>query len=479
MKELSVEEKAKRFDEVFGIASCKHKFSSNISEVRLAEEMFPELKESEDERIRKAIINVFATHKDYEIFFGVSVEDILAWLEKQDKSSSKVHYWTEEEIEPIINDYLRGAEHYGGMIGRLRCLKPKSLDKQGENNMGISEATKQELKDNLDKALEQETPESWNEFLDEQKPVDKVEPKFHEGDWIVFNEHTFYIKEVAVSFYKTISKDDIAYNYDWCIDKMARLWTVQDAKEGDVLAADPIEGIERFSSSFIAIYKERNGEDFDSYCFVGFDGKFCKGEIGHSTDRIHPATEEQRNQLEKAMHEAGYTFDFDKKELKKISQEYPLTPNECINPSWSEEDEENLNWFDKFFRAESVFNEGKDIPQDRYLWFKNLKDRVQPQLKQEWSKEDEKMIGNIRKIIAQDAFYNDAVDVNGELCEKMYIDADNWLKLLKDKIQPNSIWKPSNEQMHELANACCGKVWNLDYLNSLYQDLKKLKEGQL
>ena len=33
--------------------------------------------------------------------------------------------WSEEEIEPIISDYLCGREHYGGMIGRLCHLKPK------------------------------------------------------------------------------------------------------------------------------------------------------------------------------------------------------------------------------------------------------------------------------------------------------------------------------------------------------------------
>jgi len=30
--------------------------------------------------------------------------------------------------------------------------------------------------------------------------------------------------------------------------------------------------------------------------------------------------------------------------------------------------------------------------------------------------------------------------------------------------------------MEALANACDGKILNLDYLNSLYQDLKKLRE---
>lgn len=43
--------------------------------------------------------------------------------------------------------------------------------------------------------------------------------------------------------------------------------------------------------------------------------------------------------------------------------------------------------------------------------------------------------------------------------------------------RPQNQWKPSDEQMGSLANACDGKILNLDYLNSLYQDLKKLKGG--
>ena len=42
-----------------------------------------------------------------------------------------------------------------------------------------------------------------------------------------------------------------------------------------------------------------------------------------------------------------------------------------------------------------------------------------------WSEEDEKMVGNIRSIIEKYAFSQSAVDVNGDLCEKEYIDADN------------------------------------------------------
>lgn len=57
------------------------------------ENIFPELKESKDERIRKALINVFSTHQGYEVFFGASGEDILAWLEKQGEEPKKIPIW--------------------------------------------------------------------------------------------------------------------------------------------------------------------------------------------------------------------------------------------------------------------------------------------------------------------------------------------------------------------------------------------------
>jgi len=84
MKELSIEEKAKRYDEAIKKAEPLYKAAEPMSGCNvIIETIFPELKESEDERVRKAIINVFGSHKDYEVFFGVSVTDILAWLEKQ------------------------------------------------------------------------------------------------------------------------------------------------------------------------------------------------------------------------------------------------------------------------------------------------------------------------------------------------------------------------------------------------------------
>lgn len=91
------------------------------------ETLIPELAESEDERIRKHIVT-FLLEADK---MGDTPEEVakwLAYLEKQKEKNEK--YWTEEEIEPIISDYLTGREHYGGMIARLRCLRPKSKDQK-------------------------------------------------------------------------------------------------------------------------------------------------------------------------------------------------------------------------------------------------------------------------------------------------------------------------------------------------------------
>lgn len=62
--------------------------TANADQMYVLECLFPELKESEDERIRKGLIKAFGTigKKDWG---GLIVRDILAWLEKQGKSSNK------------------------------------------------------------------------------------------------------------------------------------------------------------------------------------------------------------------------------------------------------------------------------------------------------------------------------------------------------------------------------------------------------
>ena len=89
----------------------------------------------------------------------------------------------------------------------------------------------------------------------------------------------------------------------------------------------------------------------------------------------------------------------------------------------------------------------------------------------EWSEEDNRMIGRVRGIIERYAFTQNAVDVNGELCEKEYVEMDAWLKSLRPS------WKPSEEQMVALEitpryfpQGCPTQI----ALISLYEQLEKL-----
>lgn len=83
MKELSIEEKAKAYDEAIEKLRSLHDDYDTVSTlIDIKEELeniFPELKESEDERIRKALVRF---HKSTIDIDGIKGDDILAWLEK-------------------------------------------------------------------------------------------------------------------------------------------------------------------------------------------------------------------------------------------------------------------------------------------------------------------------------------------------------------------------------------------------------------
>lgn len=89
MKELSIEDKAKRYDEaikrVENIKTGKCETTFMFTE-GLFDYIFPELAESEDKKIIKAIYNCVKWFGFDSCFFkDVSQEECLAWLEKQGK----------------------------------------------------------------------------------------------------------------------------------------------------------------------------------------------------------------------------------------------------------------------------------------------------------------------------------------------------------------------------------------------------------
>ena len=92
-------------------------------------------------------------------------------------------------------------------------------------------------------------------------------------------------------------------------------WTIQDAKDGDILACN--EEILLFKS-----YSALQGR-ISLYCWYnGHTNNFHSKEVIDmlltTRNKICPATKEQRDALMKAMSDAGYEWDAEKKELKKL-----------------------------------------------------------------------------------------------------------------------------------------------------------------
>ena len=451
---MTQEQKAKAYDEALKAAVVAHKDEDKHLKTTL-ERIFPELKESGDESIRKAIRYAIgqSTHSDGTLINGVSSEEALSWLEKQS----------------------------------------------------------------------------------EKKSTDKVEPKFHVGDIITNgkiigkvdeNENNKYHGWFGYDKDLSVHYADIPDVENW------HLWTIQDAKDGDVLFTSSTASHEVF------IFKGLTIEGYiECYCSYDSEDKYCKGKyhfIGKPTFKTHPATKEQRNLLLEKMREAGYEWDREKKELRKIdwnpqpgdtfrkkgtkspiyhlcdkledgihfgfveerengiaggkisifalNNEYELVerlkPVEKVieeefnkitelNASWSKEDEKMYRGLHNLIYSTPYCDSRKELSD----WLESIKERVQHKV--EWSEEDEKIINEIEESLL--AYKIIVIDNDRELAN--YIEKEiNWLKSLR----PQKQWKPSEEQMEILQYLCetsshpNEKV--IPVLKSLYQELKKLRE---
>lgn len=406
---MTIEQKTQRYNEALERAKKLYE-QGTITEI--LSYVFPELKESEDERIRKYLISFVKLNS------GVNLppedaEQILAWLEKQGK----------------------------------------------------------------------------------QKPTDKLEPKFHEGEWIVWKDKCYKVNYNGCG-YELVDQDGLRTSLEYgTIDENAHLWDVTtDAKDGDMLCY----------KDEISLYKHdiknctKQETTFGGFVYhCCYDGKrFIMDSLYSLTEQdkidIHPATKEQCDTLMKAIADARYTFDFDKKVLKKIKQEptdndikealrteyekgradaiaemqKPVDCIDCTNSkgcincedgnmketlvqktAWSEEDEEELDI------AVSTLKEAGQ--HDSAKWLKSLKDRrtwepsdeeMKTLLRTEyekgmadaiaemqvaWSEEDEKILNEIFSVAARASLRKSTLF--GKSYD--YIKWQNWLKSLKERIE--------------------------------------------
>ena len=127
---MTQEEKARAYDEALERAQKATRAGSDVA-MDIVQYIFPQLAESEDERIRKALVWHLKADVDF-VSNGVTKAECLAYLEKQ--KSQKPWEWSEEEtkvLDSIIDDYEKAAKSfcgYDGKIGLLRAIRNGEYD---------------------------------------------------------------------------------------------------------------------------------------------------------------------------------------------------------------------------------------------------------------------------------------------------------------------------------------------------------------
>lgn len=158
----------------------------------------------------------------------------------------------------------------------------------------------------------------WN---DETKNLEKlVEHRFHVGDWVTDGISKCQIHFIDDTYY-WYSENCILGSIE-SVDKQYHIWTINDAKDGDILFHSDS------ASSGIFIFKEivQRGTSQKVICHCDYDSEdgFCLGK-NHTccwTDSkiLYPATKKRADLLFQKMTEAGYKWNPETKTLKKLTK---------------------------------------------------------------------------------------------------------------------------------------------------------------
>lgn len=508
---LSIEEKAKAYDEAFKRAREWYNELEPDSYTCVVESIFPEFKErSKNERIRKEIISILKGEVRY-----TSKEDTdryIAWLEKKGETSEvdgtfvnidDVREYFMQEIYRIL-DADPTNDRANQIIDVFDGLPTVKLEKQGEPNPysgvsfkynghtwgmcardnGVEILVDGEIKERVFLGSKPQGKSALDAINEEKVDnANKVEPKFHEGDWVVLTvgelSDTRQIVNVDTNK-KRYWFDDNSY-LPIVDEECLRLWTIQDAKDSDMLSWD--------DSKCITIFKNIYDKDsFNSYGFVGScTGTFESRIAYHDIKGAHPATREQRDLLLTKMEEAGYEWDARKKELNKVERkeaihkeltEFEKAVKQVMEEAIECGDTHNLKAdADMLLSLVQKSDEEYNITGIHSRPAKGKLGEMIKNLKPAWSEEDENIIEDAACVIL------DCVNTAETEKEKKRLEE------LFDKLQdlkPQSTWKPSDEQIKCISDVVADAKYRNDistngyepytHLSTLLQQLKKLKE---
>ena len=158
----------------------------------------------------------------------------------------------------------------------------------------------------------------WNGKMVVKKEQNK--PKFHEGDWITDGKALLHITKFEIDYgyeLKAIDGEVFHFVSPDLVEANYRLWTVQDAHDGDLIyVSTSVKGVQ-------AIFHKFDNGIIYFHCYLCKD--FTQGGLESTDDveMIYPLQKTHYQRFFQKMKEAGYEWDAEKKELKKITTLQP------------------------------------------------------------------------------------------------------------------------------------------------------------
>ena len=330
--------------------------SIKMSRLKLRlQSVFPELKESKDERTRKELadfIERLSINPHSPKPPKSTLIEWLAWLKKleeqqslyirfgeiPDNEKSKI-YRGEEEIGeedgvsvypafevngdivlgltlPITKTTLYTQQHLLEYENRpCYLVKGDYVGKDADGQPLICNVQIIKKIDNY--RVKEEKVDNTND--NKHELVDNVKPKFQPGDWIVVEDACkAYQVERCVENTKNHKYGYDLTNGSYIDSEYDRyhLWTLNDAKDGDILVSTVTNKPFIYNGNFDDIH-------VGAYCGINCLNEYLTAYPPYfwaEKKNIAPATKKQCELLSQKMEEGGYTFDFDKKELNKITK---------------------------------------------------------------------------------------------------------------------------------------------------------------
>lgn len=249
-----------------------------------------ELFESEDEKIKKELKRAIAVALDYSYFGKETADNCIAWLEKQGEKKSIL--------------CKKDIAHIDSLLKRLEGLCRNEFER-----------TRFAIREDEEwlKSLRKKIFTLFSKF----EQCKQEEPKFKVGDWVIDKQGIIHqIANVLENVTNhTYGYDIVGGGYFNDNTEGLRLWTLADAKDGDVIS----------NGEMIVIFKKFEEPSYKQHivAYIGLDTsndiQITDDTWNFDIDKAKPATKEQCDLLFTKMKEVWYEWDAEKKELTKMN----------------------------------------------------------------------------------------------------------------------------------------------------------------